>query len=39
MGAYVNSAAYNLGAWITTVVVSLLSLLFILVTIFPSLLR
>jgi NRAMP (natural resistance-associated macrophage protein)-like metal ion transporter len=39
MGAYVNGPAYNVGAWLTTVIVALLSLTFILVTIFPNLLR
>jgi Mn2+/Fe2+ NRAMP family transporter len=38
MGAYVNGPAYNLGAWLTAIIVTLLSLLFILVTIFPKLL-
>lgn len=37
MGAHVNGAAYNLGAWLTAVIVTLLSLLFIAVTIFPGL--
>lgn len=39
MGAQVNGPAYNLGAWLTALVVTLLSLLFILVTLFPNLLR
>ncbi len=39
MGAHVNSPAYNVGAWLTTIIVTLLSLLFILVTIFPNLFR
>lgn len=39
MGAYVNGPVYNLGAWLTTIMVALLSLLFILVTIFPNLFR
>lgn len=39
MGAHVNGPLYNFGAWATAIVVSLLSLLFILSSIFPSLLR
>ena len=39
MGAYVNGAAYNVGAWLTAIIVALLSLLFILVTIFPNFFR
>jgi len=38
MGAYVNGRIYNLGAWLTAVIVTLLSLLFIVVTLFPKLL-
>jgi NRAMP (natural resistance-associated macrophage protein)-like metal ion transporter len=38
MGAHVNSRAYNLGAWLTAVIITLLSLLFIVVTLFPKLL-
>lgn len=37
MGAQVNGPLYNLAAWLTTVVVSLLSLLLILATLFPRL--
>jgi Mn2+/Fe2+ NRAMP family transporter len=37
MGAYVNGPLYNIGAWLTAVIVTLLSLLFIVVTIFPNL--
>jgi NRAMP (natural resistance-associated macrophage protein)-like metal ion transporter len=37
MGAYANGPLYNIGAWLTAVVVTLLSLLLILVTIFPNL--
>ncbi|HSS22609.1 MAG TPA: Nramp family divalent metal transporter [Pyrinomonadaceae bacterium] len=37
MGAYVNGRIYNAGAWLTATIVTLLSLLFILVTIFPHL--
>jgi Mn2+/Fe2+ NRAMP family transporter len=39
MGAHVNGHFYNLGAWITALIVSTLSLLFILTTLFPKLLR
>ena len=38
MGAQVNSRSYNLGAWLTAVIITLLSLLFIVVTLFPKLL-
>jgi len=38
MGAHVNSRPYNLGAWLTAVIITLLSLLFIVVTLFPKLL-
>ena len=38
MGAHVNSRSYNLGAWLTAVIITLLSLLFIVVTLFPKLL-
>jgi NRAMP (natural resistance-associated macrophage protein)-like metal ion transporter len=38
MDAHVNSPAYNLGAWLTAVIITLLSLLFIAVTLFPKLL-
>jgi len=39
MGAYVNGVLYNIGAWLTAVAVTLLSLLLILATLFPSLMR
>lgn len=39
MGQHINGPAYNLGAWLTAVVVTLLSLLFIAVTVFPRLLE
>jgi NRAMP (natural resistance-associated macrophage protein)-like metal ion transporter len=39
MGTHVNGPLYNLGAWLTAIVVTLLSLLFILVSLFPNLLR
>jgi len=38
MGAHVNGPLYNLLAWITTVLVTTLSLLFILTSLFPNLL-
>ena len=39
MGAYVNRPLYNVAAWITAVLVTILSLLFIIATLFPSLLK
>lgn len=39
MGRYVNGPLYNVAAWLTAIVVTLLSLLYILSTLFPSLLR
>ena len=39
MGAHVNGHFYNLGAWVTAIIVTALSLLFILTTLFPKLLR
>jgi Mn2+/Fe2+ NRAMP family transporter len=39
MGAHVNGPIYNAFAWLTTAVVTLLSLLYILVTLFPNLLQ
>ncbi len=39
MGEYVNGRLYNLGAWLTAIIVSLLSLLLILATVFPHLFR
>ena len=39
MGAYINGPIYNLAAWLTTIVVTLLSLLFIVVTLLPSVLH
>lgn len=39
MGARVNGPIYNLGAWLTAIIVTLISLLFILVTLFPRLLK
>lgn len=37
MGAHVNGPLYNIGAWLTAVIVTSLSLLLILVTVFPGL--
>ena len=37
MGGYVNGRLYNLAAWITAVVVTALSVLYILITLFPGL--
>ncbi|MBA3357631.1 MAG: divalent metal cation transporter [Pyrinomonadaceae bacterium] len=39
MGTHVNGPAYNIGAWLTAVIVTLLSLLLVLVTLFPQLFR
>ncbi len=39
MGSYVNGPIYNIAAWLTAIVVTLLSLLFILITLFPNLMR
>jgi len=39
MGAYVNGRIYNLAAWLTTILVTLLSLLYIVSTMFPRLLQ
>jgi NRAMP (natural resistance-associated macrophage protein)-like metal ion transporter len=39
MGAQVNGPLYNLGAWVTASVVTLLSLLLIMATLFPNLVR
>ncbi len=37
MGVHVNGPLYNLGAWLTTIIVTLLSLLYIIGTLFPDL--
>ena len=37
MGGYVNSPLYNIAAWLTTIIVSLLSILLIIATFFPKL--
>lgn len=39
MGEYVNGPLYNVGAWLTAIIVTLLSLLLILATVFPHLFR
>src|SRR5437660_1615067 len=39
MGTNVNGPLYNIGAWATAIIVTALSLLLILVTLFPNLLR
>jgi NRAMP (natural resistance-associated macrophage protein)-like metal ion transporter len=39
MGAYVNGRLYNLGAWLTTIIVTLLSILYIVSALFPGLLQ
>jgi NRAMP (natural resistance-associated macrophage protein)-like metal ion transporter len=36
MGSHVNRPLYNIAAWLTAIVVTLLSLLFIFITLFPS---
>jgi NRAMP (natural resistance-associated macrophage protein)-like metal ion transporter len=36
MGAYVNGPLYNVAAWLTAIVVTILSLLFILISVFPT---
>jgi Mn2+/Fe2+ NRAMP family transporter len=39
MGSHVNGPFYNMAAWLTVIIVTCLSLVFILITIFPGLLR
>ena len=39
MGRRVNSPLYNVAAWLTTIIVTLLSLLYLLVSLFPNFLR
>ena len=36
MGQYVNGPIYNIAAWLTAIVVTVLSLLYILITLFPT---
>src|SRR5207253_6836894 len=38
MGSHINGPIYNLGAWLTAIVVSVLSILLIVATLFPSIL-
>jgi len=37
MGRYVNGPLYNIAAWLTAILVTILSLLFILISLFPAL--
>ena len=39
MGSHVNGPLYNIAAWATAIIVTVVSLLFILITVFPDLLR
>jgi len=39
MGSHVNGPLYNMAAWLTAIVVTLLSLLYILISLFPNLVR
>src|SRR6185436_16596816 len=39
MGTHVNGPLYNIAAWLTAIIVTILSLLYILVALFPNLLR
>lgn len=39
MGDHVNGPVYNIAAWLTAIVVTALSLLFLLITLFPGLIR
>jgi NRAMP (natural resistance-associated macrophage protein)-like metal ion transporter len=39
MGTHVNGRVYNIGAWLTAIIVTSLSLLLVLVTLFPKLFR
>jgi len=39
MGGHVNGRLHNLAAWLTTIVVTGLSVLYILITLFPGLAR
>ena len=39
MGQHVNGPLYNVAAWLTAIIVTILSLLFILISLFPNLLR
>jgi Mn2+/Fe2+ NRAMP family transporter len=37
MGRHVNGPLYNIAAWLTAILVTILSLLFILISLFPAL--
>lgn len=39
MGSHVNGPLYNIAAWLTAIVVTVLSVLYILITLFPNLMR
>ena len=39
MGRHVNGPIYNIAAWLTAILVTIVSLLFILITLFPNLVR
>jgi NRAMP (natural resistance-associated macrophage protein)-like metal ion transporter len=39
MGSHVNGPLYNIAAWLTAILVTLLSILFITITLFPNLIR
>jgi NRAMP (natural resistance-associated macrophage protein)-like metal ion transporter len=39
MGSHVNGPLYNIAAWLTTIVVTIVSVLFIVITLFPNLVR
>jgi NRAMP (natural resistance-associated macrophage protein)-like metal ion transporter len=39
MGSHVNGPIYNIAAWLTAIIVTILSVLYLLVTLFPGLLR
>lgn len=39
MGAHVNGPVYNIGAWVTAIIVTALSVMLILTTVFPNFLR
>jgi Mn2+/Fe2+ NRAMP family transporter len=39
MGSRVNSPLYNIAAWLTAIIVTLLSLLYLVVSLFPNLLH
>jgi Mn2+/Fe2+ NRAMP family transporter len=39
MGAHVNGPLHNIAAWLTAIIVTALSVLYILMTIFPGVVR